>query len=764
MLIISIILVLGWVASDSVIKLARASTKDTTLAMLEQTKDIIDSRMMELNHMAVQISWDSNINSMQNINPPMRDADYYSARQAWLSVKNYHLTNTFIDTYYVYFQKTDVLISPDSSYTDIHFWYNHFFSYDNMAFDQWHTEIMSRHHYQTTLPARPAIIKGKPQQTLLYIQSIPIDSPSVFSGNVIILINEDEIINLLDRFLIGGTGYVRISDQNGQLITALNAPESEPGLIDGEPVQFKAGYVDHTINEDHFTQFNVISDYNGWQYTVAIPQGVLMENVENVKDIILNITIMSLLLGVAVSLFYAYRNYAPIREISNTINKIVDGDSRPGYGYDDISVGITKIAASNEYLKNELDKQRPFLVAAFFSNLFKGAFSSKEDIDILSQHNQVLLDSEVYVVILMRLDGFSNIYDADILKELNIRKVELKQLISQHMKNCYIHDIDNLQIGLLLYFDHQNEDECKQAIIQKIQLIKKDLTVSKFDSISIGVGSFYHELIDVYRSYGEAATALEYHHSSFIEETCWYSQIPRGSDEYYYPVESEQRLINLLKGGLSNKVSQMLNELYTENFENRALGFDMLKHMVYEVWHTLIKSLCQTSLAPDQISSLKSEIYQLDKSKPLTEIYANLSELYLKICDLINDRKKSHNSVLLDKIIAYIQANYTDHALCMSSLAERFGLSEVYLSQFIKEQAGVNFSTYLENIRMTCAQKLLITTKNSVTDIAQAVGYSSSTSFRRAYKRINGVSPTTLRNDSEFPERETPVRNESRML
>lgn len=71
-------------------------------------------------------------------------------------------------------------------------------------------------------------------------------------------------------------------------------------------------------------------------------------------------------------------------------------------------------------------------------------------------------------------------------------------------------------------------------------------------------------------------------------------------------------------------------------------------------------------------------------------------------------------------------------------------LRELLLLPFQKT-VGVNFSTYLEQVRMTQAKHLLETTNIKITDLYVAVGYNNLTSFRRAFKKKYGVAPNAIR-------------------
>lgn len=83
--------------------------------------------------------------------------------------------------------------------------------------------------------------------------------------------------------------------------------------------------------------------------------------------------------------------------------------------------------------------------------------------------------------------------------------------------------------------------------------------------------------------------------------------------------------------------------------------------------------------------------------------------------------------------------------LCLSTAAAHFGLSPAYLSQLFKEETGENLSDFIERIRMEHAGRLLANPALFVGDIARQLGYNSDKVFRRAFKRVKGISPTDFR-------------------
>ena len=116
----------------------------------------------------------------------------------------------------------------------------------------------------------------------------------------------------------------------------------------------------------------------------------------------------------------------------------------------------------------------------------------------------------------------------------------------------------------------------------------------------------------------------------------------------------------------------------------------------------------------------------------------------------IGDRPKetglsSRHEILLNEIMNLIRKKYADPLLNVVYIADQFHLSESYFSHLFKDLSGESFSAYLERMRLSKAQELLRNTHSDIEEIAHRVGYLNSTSFRRAFKRIFGISPSEFR-------------------
>lgn len=94
--------------------------------------------------------------------------------------------------------------------------------------------------------------------------------------------------------------------------------------------------------------------------------------------------------------------------------------------------------------------------------------------------------------------------------------------------------------------------------------------------------------------------------------------------------------------------------------------------------------------------------------------------------------------------IAFLQEHLHEPVM-MNELANRAGCSRARLFQLFKQHTGLTPNDYLQRLRVDKARQLLTTTMQSVTEIAFAVGFSSSQYFSRVFRKYTGQTPSNFR-------------------
>jgi len=140
--------------------------------------------------------------------------------------------------------------------------------------------------------------------------------------------------------------------------------------------------------------------------------------------------------------------------------------------------------------------------------------------------------------------------------------------------------------------------------------------------------------------------------------------------------------------------------------------------------------------------------------KPLTykELKEKLCEIREKLdaCNRIEEYNVDPDANITKKQICkikeYIKANYKTASL--ESVAEYVQMNPSYLSRFFKNNTGENLSYYITRVRMKKALLLLQNDElKTIYEVGEAVGYSNSVSFSKAFYKIYGVTPSEYRND-----------------
>lgn len=101
------------------------------------------------------------------------------------------------------------------------------------------------------------------------------------------------------------------------------------------------------------------------------------------------------------------------------------------------------------------------------------------------------------------------------------------------------------------------------------------------------------------------------------------------------------------------------------------------------------------------------------------------------------------DSRLMQTALAYIGTHYA--YLSERDVAQACGISTVAVSRLFARTVKRSFPDYVRSVRLREAERLLLTTDLSVTDIALQVGFSTSAYFIAKFREEHGVTPYRFR-------------------
>ncbi len=98
----------------------------------------------------------------------------------------------------------------------------------------------------------------------------------------------------------------------------------------------------------------------------------------------------------------------------------------------------------------------------------------------------------------------------------------------------------------------------------------------------------------------------------------------------------------------------------------------------------------------------------------------------------------------LRQIMEYCQDHYQDD-LTLDLVAQQVHLSKYYISRLFNRKLKLNFSDYINTLRVRRASRLLEKTDKKIADISEDVGFGSIRSFNRAFLNIMKMTPKEFR-------------------
>jgi two-component response regulator len=132
----------------------------------------------------------------------------------------------------------------------------------------------------------------------------------------------------------------------------------------------------------------------------------------------------------------------------------------------------------------------------------------------------------------------------------------------------------------------------------------------------------------------------------------------------------------------------------------------------------------------------------------VTDIYT-MKQYFLKLLEYMIDKRDQitgrQYSFLLNKAKDFVEKKYMEPEISLNSVAEYIGLSPTYFSTVFKQEAGMNFIDYLTKTRIDEAKRLLRSTDKRISDIAMEVGYRDQHYFSSAFKKYQGDTPKSYR-------------------
>ena len=201
--------------------------------------------------------------------------------------------------------------------------------------------------------------------------------------------------------------------------------------------------------------------------------------------------------------------------------------------------------------------------------------------------------------------------------------------------------------------------------------------------------------------------------------------------------QTANKLFFQIECGDSRKALELLEqymELAKENSSALADRYNMM--LLISGIYRLCAELNYT-LAEAQLGTLLP-------SRSLSTIHQELIRLIPELC---GSARQSRQVIMPTGqiVMQYLNDHFCDYDISAQSISDALGIGINRTYAIIREQTGHSLKTVLTQLRVQRAKQLLDNCSLSMAEIAEAVGYSSSSYFSKVFKASTGQSPDAYR-------------------
>lgn len=695
--------------------------------------------------------------NIQNKSASTRDVEYFEqelyimemfCRQllqnsSFRSIMNLNQTDTFffeqggevrfslaIDVYpesllpikevFAYLPLTNHIVSP-TSFCSADFFYEKWRHYPVEEYENWLSVLNDDNNRYTFIPM-DVWTPHSTSRSYMYI--LDLDDLYFTDSNayVCFVIDSEE---LSERFPIladsGSNRFLSIIDENGKTIYAADDVDFSGMNLPKQEEQFSNIY----LNGSSMTLDKIYSSESGYTYYYVFPSFHTDTNTINRFILFLIAVVLLFIFGGLFITKLSRRNVAPIIELGEELQSAT---------------------AKNHQLEKVVEKQKPIITSSYIQKLMTGALSSSDELPYIRKHLEIGEGDYSYNVLYAVAYNNSETaqgnlpYGKDSLNQEEFDKLLKSSLHSFLGEPFFCFSPADRTYAILVCREKTDDSSLLMDVQGKMVRLHEHLLENYGIWVFAGIGRTTDSLLHVWECYEQASEAISYTTQNYFFFP--YEVIKKKSNAFYYPPEISTKLIHFITSGNTVQVLELFNLIHQENIEERSLPINLLKYLLSDIRNTLLKARFALPVGADP-----ELVAELDARFNEHLSFKLCEDLALILCRLFSNETEDEN--LITTIEKYIKQNYTDPSLGLNKISDEFHISESYFSHMFKEKTGVNFSTYLENMRMTEAARLIQQTDVSINELYIAVGYNNSTSFRRTFKKVYGITPSAMRETAQ---------------
>ena len=669
--------------------------------------------------------------------------------------------NSSVFGYYIFFDRSQTVINDRIAY-DYRDFYNLYLKRDrDESYDEWE-EFLSTKLIKGISPVEKYRYKSDSKVELLaYSSPLPNNGYEASSGAVRIFFEKKVLENLMPVTEKAGLQY--ILNESGDVIyykSGESLTETAVAIVSEAESELQEELTENVTQTDDDAdgmqklsirlsgKKYVVLRYkspSGYSYCSLLP--LMQFNARKMASVI-SLTAFILLaaaVGLALCWHMSTRSATPLNELLKEALRLAERQEEHNSVFSKLSDIFQYVGTVNSDLAEMMEEQKPYIRTTFVNRLLFGNPLSQSEYDWLENRMGFKCRDKVFTVLVFRIIIPENEAESNV-DLLNTCTLSLIEVAKKAFPGCLYAVTGEAQVSMILGTDKQMRENIMSFAEEKVVQIRGELPGNIAERLFVYGGNIVEQAENIYESYHNAVFAFMNEKSQIENQIIWFRKNTGKSAAAFPYFELSVRLTRLVTSGDEQGLHDALREIMKEYiFENN------LPTWLQQILLNELQAILFRILAGLELDEAENQKYfcELEKNhmSPILEQITNTLGLYRSLCAHVNEMKNQEAGKMMPAILAFLDSNYGDQNLSLAMVADKFNISVPYLSALFKTSAGVNFSNYVEGLRIEKAKGLLKNTSMTVGEIAVTTGYGSANSFCRAFKRVTGDSASEYRKD-----------------
>ncbi|GAA3409611.1 helix-turn-helix domain-containing protein [Paenibacillus hodogayensis] len=482
---------------------------------------------------------------------------------------------------------------------------------------------------------------------------------------------------------------------------------------------------------------------SGNTYINIVPNAGISSQIIKLNVILVSLLVLAIVISIGASILFSIRMNNPLKKIVQTIQELNQSPTAPNNNgsikeFALIGDRLTNLLQTNRIIHEDLRQKNSQLQYYAYTNKLKmirtGGLDWKEP--IVSEKPFVLIVFDI---------TFRQRYFENMETDSDFAAYFLKEYISTALSHKYqettVFQMEKNQI-VALVFPQAEEPAITDSLREMKQIFDRD---QHYCFLTIAVSPVYPDSSRFTQAYEQATSKLK--QRSLGEDTQIIADERKQSATFqaFTLMEEQEFHANLHAGNGPAVVQQTLRMLCTLNKKQAsAQDFaDFSKHVLNKVLCTLAALQLEGRLAKDNEApqTLLADCHTLAQYESFWTGFLGEATGWIK-------QKKEARDPITSFVFDYLDTHYGDD-LSLELLADKLNITGAYLSTYFKDKTGMNFSDYLNGMRVNIAKDMLQNSNLKIQDVAVQVGYQNVNSFIRMFKRYAGLPPGEFRKTAQ---------------